>query len=326
MSRQPQSEEAGATSVTIAGKEVDLATLGLGKAIDSTNPHPWANKSSYQAKFVTKSNTTVTLEGSHYRHYTEFVDNYFTLQGSIESTLKVPNQPIDVGVAEDASRSTRSTKLVQGKIIYTSTVAFKVVVDSPSNPVTNFEEDLRRWIKTERNDKLTAVNCEEFLRQLGGVTHFVSSVTLGALEHTQTKVLTREMKTSESTSVGAERVGSSKVKASTHKFNKTANDEREKIGRIGEKETVMELAVVRYAFTSVASLITTDIKLMEAVQKAVVNYTDQQLNRESKQLYSPSTLVFPVQFIVACRTAVPIPVLKLVMYWGRGGGGRGGCG
>ena len=143
MSGQPQNEEAGATSVTIADKKVDLATLGLGKAIDSTNAHPWANKSSYQAKIVTMSNTTWIHEGSHYCHYTEFVDNYFALQGSIESTFKVPNQPIDVGVAADASRSTRSTKLVQGKIIYTSTVAFKVLADSPSNPVTNFEEDLR---------------------------------------------------------------------------------------------------------------------------------------------------------------------------------------
>ena len=199
--------------------------------------------------------------------------------------MKVPNQPIDVGVAADASRSTRSTKLVQGKIIYTSTVAFKVLADSPSNPVTNFEEDLRRWIKTERDDELTDVNCEEFLRQLGGVTHFVSSVTLGAVEHTQTEVFEREMKTSVSTSIGAERVGSSKVKASTRKFNRKMHDERKKIGRFGEKEMVMEQAVVRYAFTSVASLITTDIKLMEAMQKAVVNYTSKKLNRESKQLY-----------------------------------------
>ena len=70
MSGQPQSEEAGATSVTIADKKVDLATLGLGKAIDSTNPHPWANKSSYQAKIVTMSNTTWIHEGSHYCNYT----------------------------------------------------------------------------------------------------------------------------------------------------------------------------------------------------------------------------------------------------------------
>ena len=278
----------------------------------------------------------MTIEGSHYRHYIEFVDNYFALQGSIESTLKVPNQPIDVGVAQDASRSTRSTKVVQGKIICTSTVAFKVLVDSPSNPVTNFEEDLKRWIKTEwdvkkhtsdelTDDEIRLNLCEEFLRQLGGVTHFVSSVTLGAVEHTQMKVLAREMKTSESTSVGAERVGSSKVKASTHKFNKTVNDKSEKIGRFGEKEkdTVKEKAVVRYAFTSVASLITTDIKLMEVVQKAVVNYTNQKLSRESKQLYSPSALVFPLHSDF-CRllNSVPIQVLKLVeMYGGVGEGG-----
>ena len=88
------------------------------------------------------------------------------------------------------------------------------------------------------------------------------------------------------------------MKTSTHKFNRTVHDEREKIGRIGEKETVMEQAVVRYAFTSVASLITMDIKLMEAVQKAVVNYTNKQLNRESKQLLSPSALVFPLQILL----------------------------
>ena len=33
---------------------VQLAQLGLGKALDATNPHPWASKSSYQAKEVKK--------------------------------------------------------------------------------------------------------------------------------------------------------------------------------------------------------------------------------------------------------------------------------
>ena len=31
---------------------VQLTQLGLGKALDATNAHPWASKSSYQAKEV----------------------------------------------------------------------------------------------------------------------------------------------------------------------------------------------------------------------------------------------------------------------------------
>ena len=31
---------------------IQLTQLGLGKALDATNPHPWASKSSYQAKEV----------------------------------------------------------------------------------------------------------------------------------------------------------------------------------------------------------------------------------------------------------------------------------
>jgi hypothetical protein len=39
---------------------VQLAQLGLGKALDATNPHPWASKSSYQAKEVKKTFTDNT--------------------------------------------------------------------------------------------------------------------------------------------------------------------------------------------------------------------------------------------------------------------------
>jgi hypothetical protein len=37
---------------------LQLTQLGLGKALDATNPHPWASKSSYQAKEVSLPITT----------------------------------------------------------------------------------------------------------------------------------------------------------------------------------------------------------------------------------------------------------------------------
>ena len=45
---------------------VHLTQLGLGKALDATNPHPWSSKSSYQAK-------EVSLKGDIHVHVHVFI-------------------------------------------------------------------------------------------------------------------------------------------------------------------------------------------------------------------------------------------------------------
>ena len=44
---------------------LQLTQLGLGKALDATNPHPWASKSSYQAKEVTSLPSYVCVVRCH---------------------------------------------------------------------------------------------------------------------------------------------------------------------------------------------------------------------------------------------------------------------
>jgi hypothetical protein len=46
----------------------------------------------------------LTDEGQHLKNYVEVIDNYFNVQGSLEGSIRLPHQPIEMGVAADTHR------------------------------------------------------------------------------------------------------------------------------------------------------------------------------------------------------------------------------
>lgn len=180
----PSTEASNFTILEGEGKR--LKRLGLGKAIDATHPHPWTSKSPYQAKDVaTNKDLVITTEGHHVQNFTEVVQNYFDIQGSLESSLTIPNQPIGIGVAADVHRSQTDIQIIRGKTVSTRTIAFKIKWEGGKK--TRFEQHLEHYLEREKGlqqeQKSEAELCYEFLKSLGGITHYISSVTLGAMEY-----------------------------------------------------------------------------------------------------------------------------------------------
>ena len=46
----------------------------------------------------------LTNEGQHLVNYVKVIDNYFNVLGSLEGSIRLPHQPIEIGVAADTHR------------------------------------------------------------------------------------------------------------------------------------------------------------------------------------------------------------------------------
>ena len=95
-------------------------------------------------------------------------------------------------------RSYCLTQEIRGKTVYTRTIAFNIIPDTYCSPSddTPFQQQLKlhlEWAygKTrgeERNGASDVSLCLDFLHSLGGITHYISSITLGAMEYSVKKV------------------------------------------------------------------------------------------------------------------------------------------
>ena len=86
--------------------------------------------------------------------------------------------------------------------MYTRTIAFNITADTytQSDPNNEYETLFQHQLKLhlerehgrmqaeERNGASDTSLCLDFLHSLGGVTHYVSSITLGAMEYSVKKV------------------------------------------------------------------------------------------------------------------------------------------
>ena len=297
-----------------------LQELGLGVAVDITKKQTWGKKSAFQAKEVKeKAELIVINESNQFKKYHEVVESYSEVQTALESSFRpTPNQPIDVSIAADYHRSVTNKKSMRGETVLTRTVAFKM--RDPAKRVDNkeeFEVQLHEWLKqsncikkgNKKSDgsdipeesKIPARHsdeCEEdsfmyytpatnhacidFLKALGGVTHYVSSITLGANQYqVETEKLTN---TTQSYSAGG------KVNKKVKTF--VASSKTEAIGRVpprakdGTARFLMKFrtkdeAVVRCSFTSLSHLVSHP-GLQRELEAAIQEYIDCQLHGTSK--------------------------------------------
>ena len=145
-------------------------------------------KSTFQAKEVKFDDLIVINESNKYCKWKEQVDTYTTIQADLESGFRPDvTKPIQVTIAADAHRSSSRSKTINCKTILTRTVAFHVKDPSSREQNTeNFEKKLKEWLKQQgcsKYDKTTTTYCIQYLNELGGVTHYVSSITLGAINN-----------------------------------------------------------------------------------------------------------------------------------------------
>ena len=53
---------------------------------------------------VLVNDLVVTKEGPNMKHFVEVIEDYFNVQGSLESSVQLPHQPVNVAIAADAHR------------------------------------------------------------------------------------------------------------------------------------------------------------------------------------------------------------------------------
>ena len=231
-------------------------------------------------------NLIVVNEGNRLKRYSEVIHKYSEVQGSIEASVKVPNLPIESSVAADTHRHSSYTQIIEGTTVATRTIGFRVSLPSDC---TEFENDLDKWVR-ERGSKeggkyqeTTNSDCREFLVAHGGITHYVSSITLGAMKYRTKTTKSKTVSYSGKAGLSTERFGSMKAGVSRRKTNLHDEEKYESIGSIGEDKKVPlrspSEAVISYAFTPVTNLVSNE-DLRHFLQQAMQQYIQATIKSE----------------------------------------------
>ena len=288
-----------------------LEELGLGVAIDITAKHPWVTKSAFQAKPVTKEELVVINESNRSQRSREQVETYTSIQQGLESSFRPdPTTPINVTVAADFHRSNSRSKTINSQTILTRTVAFRAkdpLSRSGDKPEAkgSFETNLHKWL-VERNcypvvctcseqnsmecgiySETTNHHCIDYLKELGGVTHYVSSITLGATKYQVTLNSTLFTSLSSSSEVSAHTFASATAKSKASKKVFQSNSKEQHIGKIPEKKgDILRFrtkgeAVVQCSYNSLANLVSHP-QLRKFLERGINEYIDLKKNGTRK--------------------------------------------
>ena len=306
-------DEPWETSLTDNFSELKiLEQLGLGVAVDITAKHPWAMKSAFQAKSVSDaSDLIVTNESNQFLRTRHHVETYSEMQTGLESSFRPdPSKPISVNIAADFHRSNTKSKTIKGTTVLTRMIAFRV-----KDPTTrrqgneeDFERNLHTWLQRQNlvscqkcgknpnrescqcadytYDPKTNHYCIDYLQELGGVTHYVSSITLGATKYHIERNSTLFRSLSASTGVAST---TEKSKASRKAFQTRSKEQQ--VGKVPQYDNgnLRELlkfrtkgeAVVQHSYNSLANLVFHP-QLRKYLELGIQEYIDLQKNGTCK--------------------------------------------
>ena len=331
----------------ISEEEVErFLDLGLGRGIDSTNPAPWINKSSFQVRNATFNNLIGTDEGSVFQSFKDIASSISELHAELKASVLIPQTPLVLGVAAESSRSFASSRKITGKKVITRTISFRSdYIDQPQSPAvkadrneestveTNslatgqtrpaytFEETLSEWIlkqidvrnstrhETSETEKQPVKNgsiielqnylrhaskednarivedCVKFIR-IFGITHYVSSITLGALEQVVMSEMQYSSSVKQSADLSAGAIGSvSEDLSFTDKILKKSRNKK-LIGKINKQNSVERHthneAVVSIRVQPLHSLVQENHFIHLALHKALVEYVEKGVNKPGK--------------------------------------------
>ena len=300
-----------------------LEELGLGVAVDITAKHPWAIKSAFQAKSVLDANDLIVInESNQFLRTSHHVETYSEMQTGLESKFRPdPSKRISVNIAADFHRSNTKSKTIIGTTVLTRTVAFRAKdpTSRRQDDKEDFERHLHTWLQQQNlvscktcgknpnpgscqcadytYDPKTNHYCIEYLRELGGVTHYVSSITLGATKYHIERNSTLFRSRSASTGVTST---SEKSKASRKEVQTYSRQQQ--VGKVPQYDTgnLRELlkfrtkgeAVVQCSYNSLANLVFHP-QLRKYLELGIQEYIDLQKNGTCK--YVADHLHVPTQ-------------------------------
>ena len=286
-----------------------LQELGLGVAVDITAKHPWVAKSAFQAKVVESKDLIVINESNKFHKSKEHVEKYSDIQAGLESSFRPdPSTPINVTVAADFHRSNARSKTIDSRSVLTRTVAFRAKVPCTGGDASDgrepFENDLHQWLDKKgcvhyqshnshdpnlcEYDQTTNHHCIEYLKELGGVTHYVSSITLGATSYHVSSNSTVFTSLSSSSGITTDAFISASVNSKATRKIFQSQSKEQRIGKIpvDSKSNVIPFrtkgeAVVKCSYTSLANLVT-NADLRIELEHGIHEYIDSKKNGTRK--------------------------------------------
>ena len=285
-----------------------LQELGLGVAIDITAKHPWVTKSAFQAKRVKKEELIVINESNKSHREREQVETYTSIQQGLESSFRPdPTTPINVTVAADFHRSDTRSKTIDSKTILTRTVAFRAREplgrgrDEESKE--DFEKRLHEWLVKKKcypvicgehksnkcglYSETTNHHCIDYLKELGGVTHYVSSITLGATRYQVILNSTLFNSLSASSEVSAHTIASASTKSKASRKVFQSHSKEQNIGKLPEGTgNILQFrtkgeAVVKCSYNSLSNLVSHP-QLRKLLEMGINEYIDLKKNGTRK--------------------------------------------
>jgi hypothetical protein len=311
-------------------KEIQrFVDLGLGRGVDSTDLHPWANKSSFQVRdpFSARVEDAVigTDEGGSLHTYASRITSSEDIKAQLKAGLSIPNTPISLGIEGELARSSRTSRRVEGRRAKNRTISFRMGTLSVDGLGTGekkshdqtpmFEEILSRFIwkqichrnkdrKLEEVIEQSAVSllsdylqvcskeetgliigdCEDFVYSFG-VTHYVSSITLGASEHAVVTKLKVSKSAKQGFSVSAPQIASAEQKSSLKSTVSKSRSTTRSVGRIVDdkvKKGSDDEAVIEVKILPIYSLIHHNPFIFLALHKAIADYAEEKTTQQGR--------------------------------------------
>ena len=203
-----------------------------------------------------KAKIIVINESNQFLKTNEHVETYSEIQAGLESSFRPdPSKPISINITADFHRSNTRSKTIKGSTVLTRTVAFRVQHPSSrkEGEIEMFEKELHDWLvhpkrkccENEEDQHDHTVNnnqciysaktnhyCIDYLKELGGVTHYVSSITLGATKYYTLRNSTRFNSLSTSAGGGIDTFMSVSTKSKVSKKVFQSSSKEQQIGRV----------------------------------------------------------------------------------------------
>ena len=158
---------------------------GLGKGINMCQLNPWENRS-IQCRRVFFSDITVNTENTRHE-FEEVIESESSRHGKASIGANIPEAFTKVNVAFDKTRDETKSKRVAIKCLTKAKYFFK----TDDKEESDIEQALRRF-KDEEEHEYGDQWCEVFLRKNNYITHYVSSIVLGAMTCTVLEQSARE--------------------------------------------------------------------------------------------------------------------------------------
>jgi hypothetical protein len=296
--------------------------FGLGRGVDSTDPHPWTNKTSFQVRNPNATGLDDILigtdEGGMLQKFRHHITSKKSVQLQLKAAVSIPNTPVSLGIEGELSRGIKTSKEVRGRRVTNTEIAFRMGAllaaelptgkeRSPKLP-PNFEEIFSRFLwkqicrrskdrrpeevieksatsllteylqsSTKEENALIVEDCKVFILYFG-VTHYVSSMTLGASELTIITNSKRSTTASQGFNISVPMIASTKEKFSLkYIFSKTSSA-KQRLGKIVDGKVEKgsdDEAVIKVKILPIYSLIHHNPFIFLALHKAIADYAEE---------------------------------------------------